>query len=118
MWNKIFGLVPGVLTIPAALGAILYAIFLPETAYYALGIYLDLWFPVLKGFWGYPVFFIILMIPFVSVILVSLLSFQSFHVLIKFVFGFYDPSFHGFVTMYPAALILVAIALSFLTRDK
>jgi len=35
MWNKIFGLVPGVLTIPAALGAILYAIFLPETAYYA-----------------------------------------------------------------------------------
>ena len=118
MWNKIFGLIPGILTIPAGLGAILYAIFLPETAYYALGIYLDLWFPILKGFWGYPIFFIILMIPFASVILVALLSFQSFHVLFKFVFGFYDPSFHGFVTMYPAALILVAIALSFLTRDK
>jgi len=118
MWNKIFGLLPGVIAIPAILGAILYAIFLPETAYYALGIYLDLWFPTLKGFWGYPVFFILLMIPFVNVILVALLSFQSFHVLIKFVFGFYDPSFHGFVTMYPATLLLIAIAISFFTREK
>jgi hypothetical protein len=118
MWNKIITLIPSVLTIPAILGAILYAIFLPETAHYALGIYLDLWFPLLKGFWGYPIFFLLLMIPFVSMVLIALLSFQSFHVLFQFVFGLYDPSFHGFVTMFPATLVIITLALSLLLSNK
>ena len=117
MWIKIINLVPGVLTIPFFLGSLLYAIFLPETVFYALGIYLDLWFPLLKEIWGYPLVFIIMMIPIVNIVLTILLTFQSFHVLIKYIFGYYDPSFHGFVTMYPAAIILLVLAFSVFTKD-
>ncbi len=112
MWNKVSRFIPPVLMIPVALGSLLYLIFLPESAYFLFGIYFDLWFPVLKGIWGYPVFFVILMVPYVNAILLLLLSLQSFHVLVKFILGTYDPSFHGFVTMYPAVTIVATAVFS------
>jgi hypothetical protein len=115
--EKILGMIPGVLSIPFFILSILYAIFLPDTIYYALGIYLDLWFPVLETFWGYIIVFILFTIPLLNVGLICLLILQSFAVLLKFIFGSYDPSLHGFVTMFPACMTTIALLLNLLSRD-
>ena len=117
MWKYIINFVPGVLSIPLGICALLYAIFLPETFYYLLGIYFNMWFPILTTFWGYPLLFILLMVPVVSAVLMFLFVLQSFHVLFKFIFGMYDPSFHGFVTMYPAATVLLVLIVSRFVKD-
>jgi hypothetical protein len=115
--EKILGMIPGVLTIPFFILSILVAIFLPDTVYYALGIYLNLWFPVLETFWGYIIVLILFSIPLLNVGLICLLILQSFAVLLKFIFGSYDPSLHGFVTMFPACMATIALLLNLLSRD-
>ena len=115
--EKILGIIPGVLTIPFFILSILVAIFLPDTVYYALGIYLNLWFPVLETFWGYIIVLILFSIPLLNVGLICLLILQSFAVLLKFIFGSYDPSLHGFVTMFPACMATIALLLNLLSRD-
>ena len=116
MWNKILDIVPGILTIPLGVCALAYAVFLPDTVYYALGIYLGLWFPLLTTFWGYLILFLMLMIPGVNIVLLLLLTFQSFHVLIKYVLGMYDPSLHGLITMYPASAVILVFIFSLLLK--
>lgn len=106
---KILDLVPSFLAIPYILGSLLYFMFVPDTLYYALGIYFDMWFPVLTEFWGYLIVLVLVGLPIISFLLYALLLFQSFHVLFKFVFDTYDPSFHGYVTMYPASLIILSL---------
>jgi hypothetical protein len=115
--EKILGMIPSVLTIPFFILSILVAIFLPDTVYYALGIYLNLWFPVLETFWGYIIVLILFSIPLLNVGLICLLILQSFAVLLKFIFGSYDPSLHGFVTMFPACMATIALLLNLLSRD-
>ena len=110
--NKLLGLIPGVLIIPFWILGFLYAIFIPETLYYALGIYLDFWFPILNTFWGYLIVIPIFAIPFLNAGLILLLIFQSFTVLAKFLFGSYEPSLHGFITMYPACMAIVVLVVS------
>ena len=110
--NKLLGLIPGVLIIPFWILGFLYAIFIPETLYYALGIYLDLWFPILDSFWGYLIVLPLFAIPFLNAGLILLLIFQSFTVLAKFLFGSYEPSLHGFITMYPACMAIVVLVVS------
>ena len=107
---KILDFVPSFLAIPYILGSLLYFIFVPDTLYYALGIYFDMWFPVLTEFWGYLIVLVLIGLPIISFMLYALLLFQSFHVVFKFVFDTYDPSFHGYVTMYPASLIILSLA--------
>ena len=114
--DKIIGLIPKVLVVPFGAIGLLYAIFLPETIYYALGIYLDLWFPLLQTFWGYIIVLILFGIPLLNIGLSCLLVLQSFTVLIKFIFGSYDPSLHGFVTMFPAGMLALALMASSLDR--
>ena len=116
--NKLLGLIPGMLIIPFWVLGFLYAIFVPETLYYALGIYLDLWFPVLDSFWGYVIVLPLFAIPFLNAGLLLLLIFQSFMVLAKFIFGSYEPSLHGFITMYPATMAVVVIVVSRLYKDS
>ena len=116
--NKLLGLIPGILIIPFWILGFLYAIFIPETLYYALGIYLDLWFPILNTFWGYLIVIPIFAIPFLNAGLILLLIFQSFTVLAKFIFGTYEPSLHGFITMYPAIMAIVVLAVSLLYKDS
>ena len=115
--KKFLELIPAALIVPFWIVGFLYAILIPETIYYALGIYLDLWFPVLQTFWGYIIVGILFLIPLLNFALGGLLVFQSFAVLLKFIFGSYDPSLHGFVTMYPACMLALAILASFLDRD-
>ena len=115
--KKILDFIPGALSVPFFILSILYAIFLPDTIYYALGIYLDLWFPVLETFWAYIIIFFLAAIPFLNIGLFFLLIFQSFAVLLKFIFGSYDPSLHGFVTMYPACMIVFVLLFNMLSRD-
>jgi hypothetical protein len=88
--ERILALIPKVLIVPFWIVGLLYAILLPETIYYALGIYLDLWFPVLQTFWGYIIVFILFAIPLLNLGLSCLLVLQSFVVLLKFIFGSYD----------------------------
>jgi len=116
--EKLLGLIPGVLVIPFWIFGFLYAIFLPETIYYALGIYLDLWFPTLKTFWGYILIFPLFAVPFLNAGLTFLLIFQSFTVLAKFIFGSYEPSVHGFITMYPACIAVFVLGLKFFSKEK
>ena len=116
--NKLLALMPSFLVLPFWLLSFLYAIFLPDTLYYALGIYLDLWFPVLESFWGYIIILPLFAIPFLNVGLVILLTFQSFIVLAKFVFGSYEPSMHGFITMYPALWIMLVLSPSMLYKTE
>lgn len=115
--EKILGLIPKVLIVPFWIVGFLYAILLPETIYYALGIYLDLWFPVLQTFWGYIIVFILFAIPLLNIALSCLLVLQSFAVLLKFIFGSYDPSLHGFVTMFPACMLALVLVVNLLDRD-
>ena len=116
IFKTILNFVPGILTIPFYLGSFLYLILLPDITYYALGIYLDIWIPALRTFWGFPILFILLMIPFVSTILVWLLTFQSFWVLFKFLIGSYYPrdELLGFVTMYPATVVIISYTVSYI----
>lgn len=116
--ERLLGLVPGVFMIPFWIFGILYAIFLPETIYYALGIYFDLWFPTLKSFWGYIIAFVLFAIPILNAALLLLLIFQSFIVLAKFIFGSYEPSIHGFITMYPACIAGIILASYLLGKEK
>ena len=116
--NKLLGLIPGVLIMPFWVLGLLYAIFVPETLYYALGIYLDLWFPILDSFWGYLIVLPLFAIPFLNAGLMLLLIFQSFAVLAKFIFGSYEPSLHGFITMYPAIMAIVVLVVSRLYKDN
>ena len=119
-YKSILNFVPGILTIPFYIGSFLYLILLPDITYYALGIYLDIWIPALRTFWGYPILFILLMIPFVSMILVWLLTFQSFWVLFKFLIGSYYPrdELLGFVTMYPAAVVIISFTVSYFLSKR
>ena len=116
IFKTILNFVPGILTIPFYIGSFLYLILLPDITYYALGIYLDIWIPALRTFWGFPILFILLMIPFVSTILVWLLTFQSFWVLFKFLIGSYYPrdELLGFVTMYPATVVIISYTVSYI----
>jgi len=116
IFKTILNFVPSILTIPFYIGSFLYLILLPDITYYALGIYLDIWIPALRTFWGFPILFILLMIPFVSTILVWLLTFQSFWVLFKFLIGSYYPrdELLGFVTMYPAAVVIISYTVSYI----
>ena len=116
IFKTILNFVPGILKIPFYIGSFLYLILLPDITYYALGIYLDIWIPALRTFWGFPILFILLMIPFVSTILVWLLTFQSFWVLFKFLIGSYYPrdELLGFVTMYPATVVIISYTVSYL----
>ena len=116
--EKLLGLIPGVLVIPFWIFGFLYAIFLPETIYYALGIYLDLWFPALKTFWGYILILPLFAVPFLNAALFFLLILQSFIVLAKFIFGSYEPSVHGFITMYPACIAVFVLGLPFFSKEK
>ena len=121
LYRTILNFIPGVLTIPFWIGSILYFLFLPEITYYALGIMLDIWIPALRSFWGFPILFILLMIPFVGVILVWLLTIQSFWVLFKFLIGSYYPSDEllGFVTMFPASMVIISYVVSyFINRSE
>ena len=121
LYKSILNFIPGVLTIPFWIGSILYFLFLPEITYYALGIYLDIWIPALNSFWGFPILFILLFIPFVGVILIWLLTFQSFMVLLKFLFTSYYPrdELLGFVTMYPATMLIISYSVSyFISRSE
>jgi hypothetical protein len=116
--GKLIGLIPSFLIVPFWLFGFLYAIFLPDTLYYALGIYFDLWFPILETFWGYIILLPLFGIPLLSGVLCYLLIFQSFIVLAKFTFGSYEPSLHGFVTMYPACMTIFVLIVSFLFKDR
>ena len=109
LFKSILAFTPGLLQIPFFIGTLLYFVFLPDITYYALGIYLDLWFPTLRTFWGYPILFILFALPIVNVILTILLTFQSFYVLFIFLIGSYYPrdELLGFVTMYPAAATII-----------
>ncbi len=109
IYKSILNFVPGILTIPFYIGSFLYLILLPDITYYALGIYLDIWIPALRTFWGYPILFILFALPIVNVILAVLLTFQSFYVLFIFLIGSYYPrdELLGFVTMYPAAATII-----------
>lgn len=121
LYRTILNFIPGVLTIPFWIGSILYFLFLPEITYYALGIMLDIWIPALRSFWGFPILFILLMIPFVGVILVWLLTIQSFWVLFKFLIGSYYPrdELLGFVTMFPASMVIISYVVSyFINRSE
>jgi cytoskeletal protein RodZ len=120
IFKTILNFVPSILTIPFYIGSFLYLILLPDITYYALGIYLDIWIPALRTFWGFPILFILLMIPFVSMILVWLLTFQSFWVLFKFLIGSYYPrdELLGFVTMYPAAVVIISYTVSYILSKK
>ena len=120
IYKSILNFVPGILTIPFYIGSFLYLILLPDITYYALGIYLDIWIPALRTFWGYPILFILLMIPFVSMILIWLLTFQSFWVLFKFLIGSYYPrdELLGFVTMYPAAVVIISYTVSYFLSKR
>ena len=120
MYKSILNFIPGILTIPFYIGSFLYLILLPDITYYALGIYLDIWIPALRTFWGYPILFILLMIPFVSMILIWLLTFQSFWVLFKFLIGSYYPrdELLGFVTMYPAAVVIISYTVSYFLSKR
>lgn len=101
---------------PMLLAGLVYALFLPETLYYALGIYFDLWFKTLNSFWGYPILFVLIASPFLNIGLALLLLFQSFHVLFKIIFTSYDPSFHGFITTYPAVVISLVLIMMVLSK--
>ena len=105
------------ITIPLLLVSISYAILLPDTLYFALGIYFDLWFEILKSFWGYAILLILLLIPFVNIGLGLLLTFQSYNVVYKYIFTSYEPSLHGFITMQPA-IVLTFAAISVLFSSK
>ena len=121
LYRTILNFIPGVLTIPFWIGSVLYFLFLPEITYYALGIMLDIWIPALRSFWGFPILFILLMIPFVGVILVWLLTIQSFWVLFKFLIGSYYPrdELLGFVTMFPASMVIISYVVSyFINRSE
>ena len=111
---------PPILIIPFYIGSFLYFIYLPDITYYALGIYFDMWFPILRTFWGYPILFIIFLIPIVSIALTWLLIFQSFYVLFIFVIGSYYPrdELLGFVTMYPAAATIIIFIFSKLMSSE
>ena len=111
---------PPILIIPFYIGSFLYFIFLPDITYYALGIYFDMWFPILRTFWGYPILFILFLIPIVSIVLTWLLIFQSFYVLFIFLIGSYYPrdELLGFVTMYPAAAAIIIFAFSKLMSSE
>jgi hypothetical protein len=108
-FKSILMFTPSLLKIPFFIGTFLYFILLPDIAYYALGIYFDIWIPALRTFWGYPILFILFAIPIVNVILTLLLTFQSFYVLFIFLIGSYYPrdELLGFVTMYPAAATII-----------
>ena len=114
LFKSILMFTPNLLKIPFFIGTFLYFILLPDIAYYALGIYFDLWFPILRTFWGYPFLFILFLIPIVGVVLTWLLVFQSFYVLFFFVIGSYYPrdELLGFVTMYPAAATIIIFIFS------
>jgi hypothetical protein len=103
--NKVIRAIPIILELPFLLAYLAYALFLPETIYYGLGIYFDLWYPILKTFWGFPILFIVILIPFVNTALALMLMIQSIHVTVKYLLGLYDPSTHGFITMVPAATL-------------
>jgi hypothetical protein len=109
VFKSILVFTPGLLRIPFFIGSFLYFILLPDIAYYALGIYFDIWISALRTFWGYPILFILFAIPVISTILVFLLIFQSFYVLFIFLIGSYYPrdELLGFVTMYPAAATII-----------
>ena len=92
-------------------------VLLPDTIYYAFGIYFDMWFPILETFWGYVIVGLLFAVPLLNIGLLLLLLVQSFIVLAKFVFGSYDPSFHGFITMYPACMTIVVLVLTLLDKD-
>ena len=115
LYRSIINFIPGILIIPFYIGSFLYFILLPDITYYALGIYLDIWIPSLRTFWGFPILFILICIPFVNVILVWLLTFQSFWVLFKFVIGSYYPTDQllGFVTMYPATVVIISYTVAY-----
>lgn len=110
--KSLINIIPAVLVIPFWILNLLYFVFLPETLYYALGIYFDIWFPILQSFWGYIILFILFLIPFINIALVLLLIFQSFAVVFIFLFGSYEPSVHGYITMYPAIFGMVVFAIS------
>ena len=115
LYRSIINFIPGILIIPFYIGSFLYFILLPDITYYALGIYLDIWIPSLRTFWGFPILFILICIPFVNVILLWLLTFQSFWVLFKFVIGSYYPTDQllGFVTMYPATVVIISYTVAY-----
>jgi hypothetical protein len=94
-----------------------YAILLPDTTYYMLGIMFDLWFPILESFWGYVIVVGILMIPFVNVVFFGLLLLQSAIVVLKFLFGSYEPSLHGVITMIPALMVVVVGLIALNSRN-
>lgn len=96
----------------------LYAFVLPDTLYYALGVYTGFWFPFLESFLGYLIVIFLLIIPFVNILLAILLIFQSFHVSFKFLIGIYEPSsFHGYITMV-LAMQFCLVAFSFLFKNE
>jgi len=74
-------------------------------------------FPLLETFWGYVIAGILFAIPLLNFGLILLLIVQSFIVLAKFIFGSYDPSFHGFITMYPASMVLLVLGFTLLEKD-
>ena len=115
LYRSIINFIPGILIIPFYIGSFLYFILLPDITYYALGIYLDIWIPSLRTFWGFPILFILICIPFVNVILLWLLTFQSFWALFKFVIGSYYPTDQllGFVTMYPATVVIISYTVAY-----
>jgi hypothetical protein len=115
LFKIIINFVPNILSIPFLIGSFLYFILMPDITYYALGIYLDIWLPILRTFWGYPILFILLCIPIVNLALIWLLILQSFWVLLKFLVGVYYPrdELLGFVTMYPATVIIITYTISF-----
>lgn len=114
--NLFVRFLPSILAIPLAVLGLLYALFVPETLYYALGIMLGLWIPVLEGWFGYVVFFLLLMVPILNVGIMVLLVVQSFIVTGKFIFGTYDPSIHGFITMYPAVVGSIVLLTSLFSK--
>ncbi len=115
--GKIIDYIPGVLIVPFWVLGLLYAVLLPDTIYYAFGIYFDMWFPILETFWGYVIVGLLFAVPLLNIGLFFLLLLQSFIVLAKFIFGSYDPSFHGFITMYPACMTIVVLVLTLLDKD-
>jgi hypothetical protein len=116
--NKVIRAIPIILELPFLLAYLAYALFLPETIYYGLGIYFDLWYPILKTFWGFPILFIVILIPFVNTALALMLMIQSIHVTVKYLLGLYDPSTHGFITMVPAATLGLYFLVYYLFPDN
>lgn len=115
---KFIRAIPIILELPFLLAYLTYAIFLPETIYYGLGIYFDLWYPTLKTFWGFPIVFILILIPFINTALALMLMIQSIHVVIKYLLGLYEPSTHGFITMIPAATLTLYLLVYYLFPDN